>query len=279
MNQQYGQQGFNIKKTRFWIAIAVVILFVIIFGNSMFVILQPTERGVIFYKFSSGLDVKHIYSEGFHIIAPWNDMIVFSVEEQQVEQSMDVLSSNGLSISVDVTIRFRPIYDQIGYLYKAFRTTYIDALVIPELRSAVRKIIGRYTPEELYSTKREEIETSIKQETSKILSKNHVQMTALLIRSVRLPQSIQTAIEKKLEQEQASLEYEFKLQKEQKEADRKRIEAQGIQDFQRIISQTITPSLLKWKGIEATLELSKSENAKVVVIGGDDGLPIILGNQ
>ncbi len=279
MNQQYEQQGFNIKKTRFWIAIAVVILFVIIFGNSMFVILQPTERGVIFYKFSSGLDVKHIYSEGFHIIAPWNDMIVFSVEEQQVEQSMDVLSSNGLSISVDVTIRFRPIYDQIGYLYKAFRTTYVDALVTPELRSAVRKIIGRYTPEELYSTKREEIETSIKQETSKILSKNHVQMTALLIRSVRLPQSIQTAIEKKLEQEQASLEYEFKLQKEQKEADRKRIEAQGIQDFQRIISQTITPSLLKWKGIEATLELSKSENAKVVVIGGDDGLPIILGNQ
>jgi len=233
MNQQYEQQGFNIKKTRFWIAIAVVILFVIIFGNSMFVILQPTERGVIFYKFSSGLDVKHIYSEGFHIIAPWNDMIVFSVEEQQVEQSMDVLSSNGLSISVDVTIRFRPIYDQIGYLYKAFRTTYIDALVIPELRSAVRKIIGRYTPEELYSTKREEIETSIKQETSKILSKNHVQMTALLIRSVRLPQSIQTAIEKKLEQEQASLEYEFKLQKEQKEADRKRIEAQGNPGFSK----------------------------------------------
>lgn len=279
MNQYEQNPGFNVKKIRLWIAAVAVILFVVIFGNSMFVILQPTERGVIFYKFSSGLDVDHVYEEGFHIIAPWNEMIIFTVEEQQVEQGMDVLSSNGLSISVDVTMRFRPVYNQIGYLYKAFRTSYVDALVVPELRSAVRKVIGRYTPEELYSTKREEIETSIKKETSNILEKNFVQMTALLIRSVKLPQAIQNAIEKKLEQEQASLEYEFKLQKEKKEADRKRIEAKGIQDFQRIISETITPALLKWKGIEATLDLAKSENAKVVVVGGKDGLPIILGNQ
>jgi prohibitin 1 len=110
------------------------------------------------------------------------------------------------------------------------------------------------------------------------LKNNNVMLRALLIRSVKLPPSIQKAIENKLTQEQESLEYEFRLQKELKEAERKRIEAEGVQEFQRIVNQSITDKLLKWKGIEATLELAKSPNSKVVVVGGKDGLPIILGD-
>ena len=143
-----------------------------------------------------------------------------------------------------------------------------------------RKIIGKYDPEELYSSKREVIQKEIMEETDHALAKKFIILDAVLIRSVELPTTIKTAIETKLKQEQESKEYEFRLQKEQKEAERKKIEAQGIKAFQEIVSEGISDKLLKWKGIEATMELSKSPNAKVVIIGSaKDGMPIILGGQ
>ena len=135
-------------------------------------------------------------------------------------------------------------------------------------------------PEELYSTKREEIETEIFTKTLDIVKAKNIDLPAIFIRDVILPQTLRDAIEQKLKQEQEALEYDFKIQKAQKEAERKEIEANGISKFQRIVNQTITPQLLKWKGVEATQEISKSENSKVIVIGNGDGdLPIILGGQ
>ena len=135
-------------------------------------------------------------------------------------------------------------------------------------------------PKELYSTKREEVEDKIYDLTSAAISDKHLNLDAILIRDVTLPPTLQTAIENKLKQEQEALEYEFKLAKEEKEAERKRIEAQGISDFQRIVTKTITPALLKWKGVETTQEIAKSPNSKVIVIGNGDGdLPIILGSD
>ena len=132
----------------------------------------------------------------------------------------------------------------------------------------------------MYSTKREEIETEIYTKTQEIVSAKDIELPAIYIRDVTLPQTLRDAIEQKLKQEQEALEYDFKIQKAQKEAERKEIEANGISKFQRIVNQTITPQLLKWKGVEATQEISKSENSKVIVIGNGDGdLPIILGGQ
>src|SRR5690606_17572306 len=125
---------------------------------------------------------------GFHAKAPWNEVYIFDVYETAQGENMDVLDKNGLSIHVDVTVRFKPIAERIGYIYEKFTTEYIDVLVIPEIRSAVRQVMGRYTAEEIYSTKRAEVEASIKEEAEAILHENNVQMMALLIRSITLPE-------------------------------------------------------------------------------------------
>ncbi len=270
---------FNFKTS--YIVIAVIILVVLLlFSGRMFLIIEAGERGVLFRPYTSGLDKENIYSEGFHIIAPWNDMYIYNVREQQREETMDVLDKNGLSINTDITVRFNPVYNKIGYLHEQFGVNYINVLVVPEVRSAVRQVAGRYTAEEIYSTKRAEVEQTIKDETRKILDANNINMRALLIRSINLPEQIKGAIESKLKQEQEALAYEFRLQRETSEAERRRIEAEGIANYNRIINASLTDQILKQRGIEATTSLAESQNAKVVVIGsGKDGLPLILGNN
>jgi len=268
------------KTTTFWIILAVIVLIAVILSTATFVTIQPGERGVIFRKFTTGLDKEHIYKPGFKIIAPWNDMYLYNVKEQQQEETLDVLDKNGLNIAMDVSVRYHPTYDKIGHLHETFGKAYGNQLVIPEVRSTVRRVAGRYTAEEIYSTKREEVESSIKSETRKVLGDNYVNMKALLIRSIQLPEQIKSAIEKKLKQEQEALAYEYRLDREKSEAERKKIQAEGEARANEIISQSLTPELLKMRGIEATLKLSESQNSKVVVIGsGDGGLPVILGNQ
>ncbi len=172
------------------------------------------------------------------------------------------------------------MYDKIGYIYEKFKTDYQNRLVIPEVRSMTRQVMARYTAEEIYSTKRAEVENSIKSETEKILNANYVNSTAVLIRSIKLPDQIRVAIENKLQQEQEALAYQYRLDKEKSEAERKRIAAEGESRANNIINNSLSDKLLKMRGIEATLELSKSPNSKVVIIGsGKDALPMILGNN
>lgn len=279
---QFGnvQPEFDPRKLRPLFIIGGIVLIAFIFFQSSFKILEPTERGVVFKKYTSGLDVENIKSEGLNIIAPWNDLIVYDIAERQIEETMDVLSQDGLGIVIDVSLRFRPKPDQIGYLYRAFRNDYENNLIRPELRSAVRRVIGQYTPEELYSTKRQEIEQSIEETTREVLNSNHVELKALLFRSIKLPKTIQNSIEEKLAAEQEAQKYNYLIEKEKKEAERRKIDAEGKAVANRILSASITDNILKEKGISATEALANSPNAKVVVIGsGKDGLPIILGNN
>lgn len=267
-------------KTSWLVTAVVMIILVLVFGNRMFLIIDAGERGVIFRPYTSGLDRENIFGEGFHVVAPWNRMYVYNVREQQREETMDVLDKSGLYINVDVTVRFNPLFNSIPFLHERFGTGYVDVLVIPEVRSSVRQVAGRYTAEEIYSTKRQQVESQIIEETKKTLGENFIDMRALLIRSIDLPAQIKTAIESKLTQEQESLAYEYRLTKEDAEAQRRRIEAQGISDYNRIISASLTENILKQKGIDATLELAKSPNSKVVVVGsGKEGLPLILGGN
>lgn len=266
--------------TTFWIAAAAILLIVVLISSSSFITLKPGERGVIFRKFTSGLDKEHIFQPGFHIIAPWNEIYIYNVKEQNSEEGMDVLDKNGLSIIMDISIRFNPKYDRIGYLHEKFGVEYIRQLIIPEARSTVRRVAGRYTAEEIYATKRSELEEAIITETADVLGRNDIEMKALLIRSINLPDQIKVAIENKLKKEQEALEYQYKLETEKSEAERKRIAAEGEARANKIINSSLTQALLKMRGIEATIKLSESPNAKVVVIGsGKDGLPLILGNN
>jgi regulator of protease activity HflC (stomatin/prohibitin superfamily) len=260
------------------IIIGCVLLFIlIIFGSSMFFIVQPGEKGIIFRPFSSGLDTTYVSDPGFHIVAPWNEFITYNVREQKTEETMDVLDKNGLSINVEISVRYNPIPIKLPYLHRQFGKEYMNQLVIPEVRSTVRQVMGRYTAEEIYSTKRALVEQEIINETTQKLQDNFVETRAVLIRSINLPNQIRSAIEMKLQQEQEALAYQFKLQKEEQEAERKRIEAEGEARANNIISNSLTSSLLKMRGIETTLKLANSNNAKTVIIGsGSDGLPLIL---
>lgn len=262
------------------IAVSLIILFSL--SNSIFYTIQATERAVMFKKFSGGLDKRNIIMPGFHVKAPWNDIYRYDVTENQIEEKMDVLDKSGLNISVDITVRFHPMYDSIGEIHETFQREYVRRLVIPEVRSTVRQVMGRYTAEEIYSTKRPEVEAAITKETEATLGApgNNVVMRALLIRSISLPDQIRQAIENKLKQEQEALAYQFRLDKEKSEAERKRIAAEGEARANEIINNSLTNNLLKMRGIEATRDLSNSPNSKVVVIGsGKDGMPLILGGN
>ena len=277
---QYQQPQLDVKKLRPILLIVLGVIVLLSIGK-FWVTIPSGHAGVIFRKFGNGVDVnERPFGSGLHIIAPWNDMIIYDVRQNERTETMMVLSSNLLEIKLDVTLFYQPISSKLGYLEVERGGAYETQVVLPVIRSVTREVLAKYLPEEINTTKREEIKMEILNETMAKLEENYVQLNDILIRNINLPDKLKASIEKKLQQEQASLEYEFKLEKEKKEAERKRIEAEGIQDFQRIVSQSINDKLLRWNGIEATLKLAESPNAKVVVVGsGKDGLPLILGNN
>jgi len=267
------------KQTLVIVIVGLVIL-LLIFGSRMFFVIKPGERAVVFKSISGTFEKDKIISTGLKIVAPWNKLFVYNVKEQKSEETMDILDKSGLSINMDDTVRFNPIFNKIGYLHETFGQNYVSTLVVPEVRSTVRRVTGRYTAEEIYSTKRAEVENKINEETAIVLLKNNIKMQALLIRAINLPADIKQAIESKLRSQQEALAMKFVNEKERMEATRKKIEADGIAIYNRILNSSLTDNILKQKGIDATLKLAESSNSKVVVIGsGKDGLPLILGNN
>ena len=253
----------------------------IIFLSKSTVTIEAGEAGVLWKRFGGGVVTDEPpLGEGFHIVAPWNNVIVYEVRQQELYEKMKVLSSNGLDILLETSTWYLPKANELGKLHQEIGESYLERIIKPALRSAARSVVGRYTPEQLYSSKRDVIQNEIFEETKKILEDQYIQLNEVLVRDVTLPPTIKDAIERKLKQEQESLEYEFRLVTAEKEAEKQRIEAQGKADANRILSASLTDKILQDKGIEATLQLSNSSNSKVIVIGsGKDGLPIILGNQ
>ncbi|WP_372767314.1 prohibitin family protein [Lutibacter sp.] len=262
------------------IIIGVIIL--VIFLSKSTTTINSGEVGVLYKTFSGGVVTEEPpLGEGFHIVAPWNKVFVYNVRQQELlEKSMSVLSSNGLEIKLDASVLYQPTANTVGFLHQTRGQDYLNSVIVPAVRSATRSVVGRYTPEQLYSTKRDAIQAEIYEETKKIVEPQYIQLNAILVRDVTLPPTIKTAIESKLKQEQESLEYEFRLVTAAKEAEKQIIEAKGKADANRILSASLNDQILRDKGIEATIKLSESPNSKVIVIGGGKGgLPIILGNQ
>lgn len=261
------------------VMVIVSLIVIISLSNSIFLTIEPGQKGVLFKRFGGGLEKDYIYGQGFHVIAPWNNMFIYDVRVNEQFEEMEVLSKNGLTIKVELTYRFNPDPKKIGHLHNDIGKDYVKRILQPEIRSATREVIGKYLPEELYSTKREAIQKEIFSRTRSAIGKKNLILDAVLIREIALPESLQAAIERKLKEEQESLQYEFRLTKERKEAERKVIEAQAKADANRILNASLTDKILKDKGIEATLELANSQNSKVVIVGGEGGgLPLILGN-
>ncbi len=261
--------------------IIIIIILALIFISKSTVTIKGGDRGVLYKTFDQGIVTSQpALDEGFHIIAPWNKVDIYSTRQQNLfMEDMEVLSSNGLEIKLDLSVLYQPNVEELGLLHKTKGKNYADVVIIPEIRSAARSVVGRYTPEQLYSSKRDAIQKEIFDEIKGKTASQHVQINDVLVRDVTLPSTIKDAIERKLKQEQEFLEYEFRLQKAKKEAEKQRIEAQGKADANKILSASLTDKILRDKGIEATLKLSESKNSKVVIVGGKDGMPLILGNN
>lgn len=278
MQQQ--QPELNLKKILPIAAIVFGVMIVFALWSKVTVTVESGQGGVIFKLLGGGVDTENTYSEGFHVISPLNKMFIYDVRQQEVSEKMSVLSSNGLEISLDISMWYQPVHAKLGFLHKEKGQNYLNSIVRPAIRSATRSVIGRYTPEQIYSSKRDIIQEEIFIETRDILVKQYVQLNEVLVRDVMLPPTIKQAIEKKLKQEQESLEYEFKLVVERKEAERIKIAAQGKAEANRILNASLTSNILKDRGIEATLKLAESNNSKVVIIGNTDGgMPLILGDS
>lgn len=261
-------------------AIFVIIVLIILISKSAITI-GSGQAGVLYRTFDEGVVTDEPpMGEGFHIVAPWNKVFIYEVRQQEVFEKMKVLSSNGLDIQLDASAWFEPKYEFLGKLHQEKGETYVQRILLPTIRSAARSVVGRYTPEQLYSSKRDAIQNEIFEETKKIVDEQYIQLNEILVRDVTLPNTIKEAIERKLKQEQESLEYEFRLVTAKKEAEKVTIEAQGKADANRILSASLTDKILQDKGIDATLKLAESPNSKVIVVGGGEaGLPLILGNN
>ncbi|OAB78080.1 prohibitin family protein [Cochleicola gelatinilyticus] len=260
--------------------IIIIIILIIVIAKSA-VTIDSGEAGVLYKTFKNGVVTDEPpMGEGFHIVAPWNKVFVYEVRQQELFEKMRVLSSNGLEILIEASAWYEPVYKDLGNLHQSLGENYLQRVIQPAIRSAARSVVGRYTPEQLYSSKRDAIQDEIFAETKVILEKQYVQLNEVLVRDVTLPNTIKEAIERKLRQEQESLEYEFRLVTASKEAEKVRIEAQGKADANRILSASLTDKILQDKGIDATVQLSQSPNSKVIVVGGgESGLPLILGNN
>jgi len=261
------------------IVFGAIVLFILISKSA--VTINSGEAGVLYKQFGGGVDVENTYGEGFHIVAPWNKMIEYEAREQSVpEQLPALLSVDGLPIEVDLTIQFKPNYKALGNLHQTVGKEYYLRKIKPAINSVARSIIGQYTAEELYSSKKNSIQNEIQKQTKEDLEKVYIDLLQVLVEKIELPKKITAAIEDKKTKEQELEKYKYLLQTAEKEAERQKVEAEGKATANKILSASLTDKILQEKGIEATLKLSESPNAKVIVVGsGDSGLPLILGNN
>jgi len=216
--------------------------------------------------------------EGIHIINPLKTVNELSIRSQSVKESANVPSSEGLMMSLDTSLIYHLNPDHAAEVFQKLGPRYEDVVIEPSLRSAIREATASHSANALYSGERDAVAKQIFESLNTQLTARGMIIENILLRDIQLPATLKQSIELKQQAEQEALAMNFRLQKETQEAQRKRIEAQGVRDFQQIVAQGITPSLLEWKGIEATENLAKSTNAKVVVIGNPkNGLPLILG--
>jgi prohibitin 1 len=216
--------------------------------------------------------------EGIHVINPLKTNNEMSIQTQTIKESANVPSSEGLMMSLDTSLIYHLNPDRAAEVFQKIGAEYETVVVEPTLRSAIREATASHTANALYTGEREMVAKQILEQITTELTKRGLTVENVLLRDIQLPATLKASIESKQQAEQEALAMNFRLQKETQEAQRKRIEAAGVRDFQQIVAQGITPSLLEWKGIEATENLAKSPNSKVVVIGNNkNGLPLILG--
>lgn len=272
----WGRRHFETHFPQYVVGVLLFLFVVVYFWSNIFITVHSGESGILYKRFFGGTVVDRVYGEGFHIVWPWNIMTVYNVRYQTTPHKLDVITNKGLKIMVTLSIRYRPEMEVLGVLHQVVGPDYLKKIVIPEVEATLRAVLGRYDAEEIYTTKKGVIQR-VMNESLEQVSQRFVKIDNVMITGVELPPKIKEAIETKLEEQQLAEAYVFKLDREKQEAERKRLEAAGIRDYNSMIESSLSEKVLKWKGAEVTRDISKSANSKVIIIGGGkDGLPVIL---
>jgi regulator of protease activity HflC (stomatin/prohibitin superfamily) len=272
--------AFARRQAPYLILLSILLcLVVVFFFNRIVISVHPGELGVLWRLLGGGTQIDTVYREGVHVILPFNEMYIYDIRKRQFTDAIDVLTVDGLTVGVRYSVRYFLDQDTLPLLHQRVGPDFVNVVVRPEIRSVMRIVFGQYKPEEIYATQK------AIQERVSVLAKTHLEarfvaLDEVPIESITLPPRISQAIEAKMAQQQIDEEYVYRLSIATKEADRRRIESDGIKVYNNTVNSSLTPSVLAWQGIQATQELAKSPNAKVVVIGsGKNGLPLILGQE
>jgi regulator of protease activity HflC (stomatin/prohibitin superfamily) len=254
----------------------VALLLLMYFQPLIFITIKSGEEGVLYRRFAGGTVTDQTYKEGFHIVYPWNKMTIYNIRVQQKSFSFFVLTAEGLKIELLLSVRYYPRRDALGILHQQIGPDYVEKIVFPEVENTLRVLVGKLALDQLYSNEESLHQMIIK--TVAEIETNYIIIEDVILRQIMLPKQVETAIETKIEQKQLAEAYKYRIDREAQEATRKKIEADGISEYNVKIHKSLTPDILKWKGIQATQALAESPNAKIVVIGnGGNQLPIILG--
>jgi len=249
-------------------------LFVIL----LFASVARVESGNVGVLTLFGRVTGEVLPEGIHLVNPFKVNHELTIRTQEIKESASVPSAEGLVMNLDTSLIYHLNPEKAAEVYQKIGPNYLTVLIEPNLRAAIREATDSHSANALYTGEREMVAKQVRDQLSNLLGARGILVESILLRDIQLPTTLKTSIESKQQAEQEALAMNFRLQKEKQEAERKRIEAAGIRDFQQIVAQGISPALLEWKGIEATENLAKSVNSKVVVIGNSkNGLPLILG--
>jgi regulator of protease activity HflC (stomatin/prohibitin superfamily) len=269
--EQYGRS----RMLEVLILIMLLLLLIVAFWDSIFITIPAGHKGVLFRTLAGGTVTDRYYDEGLVLVLPWNEMYVYDTRIISGQDSIEALTEDGLQVRAEISYRFRPKIDSLGNMHKNLGLDYADKIIVPHVTAATRDVISRYRIDALYTTSRSDIQADmLAQVRSQVDSFYSITTIDLIVRNIALDETVEQAIADKLVQEQEMLAYDFILEREMREEERKLIEARGIKLFR----DTSGIDILKWKGIEATEKLATSPNAKVVIVGTDSGeMPVILG--
>jgi len=283
-----------------YLMVATLVSFLI--APNVIVTVPTGHVGILWKRFRGGtqLDPRLLKDEGMRVLLPWDKLFLYDLRLQTHDDTYNAISKDGVYLTTTINIRFRLKHDAVPQLHQTIGPDYVKRMLSPEIGNRAREIFAEYTAEEIYSTKRQEIQKKIRTHTEAMLGQSSFSRTEqeseygehykisldemliiydTLVLGLELPATVNAAINRKIEQYYLVQEYGFRVEREKKESERKQIEANGIRDFQQTVTQGISDSYVRWRGIEATLQLAQSPNTKIVIIGsGKDGLPVILGN-
>jgi len=272
----YAGKHFRENRAQWIVSTILFFLLIAILWPSVFVTIHAGEAGVYYKRFGGGTVVDRVYGEGFHVVAPWDTLTIYNVRFQTNPHEMDVLTSKGMQVHVKLAVRYQPEYETLGVLHQKVGPDYFNKIIVPDVEATIRKVVGKYDAEELYSSEKDILQ-KLTNEAFSSANDKYLKIDSLLITKIEMPPKIKEAIEKKQEEQQLSEAYIYRLAREKKEAERKEIEAKGIQVANTIISSSLSEQILRWKGIDATLDVAKSQNSKIVLFGsGKTGLPLLF---